>query len=103
MNTPITPDHVLLLSAILFVIGLCGVLARRNTLFVLISLEIMLNATGLAFVAAGSQWYQADGQVMFMAVVTLGAAEVAMGLGLILLLFRRFHTVDIDKIQELKG
>ena len=63
----------------------------------------MLNAAGLAFIAAGSAWGQADGQIMFLAVVTLGAAEVAVGLGLTLLLFRRFNSIDIDQLNKLKG
>jgi NADH-quinone oxidoreductase subunit K len=84
-------------------LGLTGVLVRRNLVFVLISLEVMLNAAGLAFIAAGSAWGQPEGQIMFLAVVTLGAAEVAVGLGLTLLLFRRFNSVDIDQLNQLKG
>ena len=96
-------DVSMILAAILFCIGLLGVLVRRNLLFMLISLEVMLNATGLAFIAAGSKWEQADGQIMFIAVVTLGAAEVAVGLGLTLLLFRRYSSVDVDNLQALRG
>ena len=96
-------DHAIILAAILFCVGLLGVLVRRNILFMLISLEVMLNATGLAFIAAGSRWGEADGQIMFIAVVTLGAAEVAVGLGLTLLLFRRYKSVDVDNLQELRG
>lgn len=96
-------NHAFILAAILFCLGLVGVLVRRNILFMLISLEIMLNAAGLAFIAAGSVWGQADGQIMFLAVVTLGAAEVAVGLGLTLLLFRRYHSVDVDNLKELRG
>lgn len=96
-------DHALILAGILFCLGLIGVLVRRNIIFMLISLEVMLNATGLAFIAAGSHWDQADGQIMFLAVVTLGAAEVAVGLGLTLLLFRRYNSVDVDNLNQLKG
>lgn len=103
MATDFLIHHALILAAILFCLGLLGVLVRRNILFMLISLEVMLNASGLAFIAAGSLWNQADGQVMFLAVVTLGAAEVAVGLGLTLLLFRRYHSVDVDNLNELKG
>jgi len=102
MNAPVTLDQALVLAAFLFAIGLTGVLVRRNIIFILISLEIMLNATGIAFIAAGSQWNQADGQIMFLAVVTLGAAEVAMALGLILLLFKRFRNIDIENINKLR-
>ena len=71
-------DHVLILAAILFAIGLTGLLARRNLIFMLVSVEVMLNAGGLAFVAAGSRWNQADGQVMFLFILTMAAAEVAL-------------------------
>jgi len=103
MIPEVTLNQVLILAAMLFSIGLVGVLVRRNTLFVLISLEVMLNATGLAFIAAGSFWNQAEGQIMFLAVVTLGAAEVAVGLGLVLVLFRHYKSVDIDLVNELRG
>lgn len=103
MTDAIIIDHAFILAAILFCLGLTGVLVRRNLVFVLISLEVMLNAAGLAFIAAGSAWGQAEGQIMFLAVVTLGAAEVAVGLGLTLLLFRRFNSVDIDQLNKLKG
>jgi NADH-quinone oxidoreductase subunit K len=103
MIPEVTLNQVLILAAMLFSIGLVGVLVRRNTLFVLISLEVMLNATGLAFIAAGSFWNQPEGQIMFLAVVTLGAAEVAVGLGLVLVLFRHYKSVDIDLVNELRG
>lgn len=97
------PDHALLLAAALFVLGLAGVLARRNLMFMLMGLEIMLNAVGLAFVAAGARWGQADGQVMFILVLTLAAAEVAVGLALILQLYRRAHTLDADAVSRMRG
>jgi NADH-quinone oxidoreductase subunit K len=96
-------DHALVLAGSLFCIGLLGVLVRRNIIMMLISMELMLNATGLAFITAGSYWNQADGQIMFIAVVTLGAAEVAVGLGLTLLLFKRYHSVDVDNLKQLRG
>lgn len=103
MPVPALIDHALILAAILFSLGLLGVLVRRNIIFMLISLEVMLNATGLAFIAGGSYWNQADGQIMFLAVVTLGAAEVAVGLGLTLLLFKRYGSVDVDNLNKMKG
>jgi NADH-quinone oxidoreductase subunit K len=96
-------EHVLVLAGALFVLGLTGVLARRNIIFVLMSLEIMLNACGLAFIAAGARWAEPDGQIMYMLVLSLAAAEVAVGLGLLLQFERRFSTLDIDKATELKG
>jgi NADH-quinone oxidoreductase subunit K len=96
-------DHVLLLAATLFLIGLTGVLVRRNVIFMLMSLEIMLNACGLAFVTAGARWAEADGQIMYMLVLSLAAAEAALALGLILQLERRFRNLDIDAVSELQG
>ncbi len=74
----------LILAGILFTLGTIGVLVRRNIFFILISIEVMLNAAGLAFVVAGYRWAQADGQVMFIFILTMAAAEVSVGLALIL-------------------
>ena len=91
------------LSAVLFVLGLIGVMVRRNLIMILMSLEVMLNATGLAFIVAGSHWGQADGQIMFLLILTLTAAEVGVGLGLALQIFHRFRTLDADSVNEMKG
>ena len=96
-------EHGFILAGILFVLGLVGVLTRRNIVFVLMSLEIMLNACGLAFIVASSRWGHADGQVMFLMILTLAAAEVAVGLGLIIQMYRRYHTVDINVLSQMKG
>ncbi len=96
-------EHGLLLAAVLFVLGLTGVLVRRNILFVLMSIEIMMNAAGLAFVLAGSRWGQPDGQIMFILILTLAAAEASIGLAIVLRLFRRFHSLDIDAASEMRG
>ena len=96
-------EYGLLLAAILFVLGLIGVLVRRNIIFILMCLEIMLNATGLAFVVAGSRWAQADGQIMFILILTLAAAEVSIGLALILQIYHRFRTLDADAVSEMRG
>ena len=96
-------EHGLLLAAVLFALGLIGVLTRRNMVFVLISLEIMLNAAALAFVVAGARWGQTDGQIMFLMIISLAAAEVAVGLGLVLQLFQRFKTLDLDVLAKMKG
>ncbi|MCB1666500.1 MAG: NADH-quinone oxidoreductase subunit NuoK [Pseudomonadales bacterium] len=96
-------EHGLILAAVLFVCGLLGVLTRRNIVFVLMSLEIMLNACGLAFVVASARWQHAEGQIMYLMILTLAAAEVAVGLGLIIQMYRRFHTVDISVLNEMKG
>ncbi len=91
------------LAAILFALGLTGLLVRRNIMYVLMSIEIMMNAAGLAFVAAGASWGQPDGQVMFVFILTLAAAEVSVGLGLVLLMYERFRTMDIDALSTMRG
>lgn len=100
---PVSLQTAILLAGILFALGLAGVLIRRNLLFMLMSIEIMLNATGLAFVAGGARWGQPDGQVMFLLVLTLAAAEISVGLALILLLQARRPTLDADTGNRLKG
>lgn len=96
-------EHGLVLAAVLFGLGLTGVLVRRNIIFVLLSLEIMLNAAALAFVVAGAHWGQADGQVMFFFILAMAAAEVAVGLALVVQLYYRFDTLDVDTVSDLRG
>ncbi|MCY4489040.1 MAG: NADH-quinone oxidoreductase subunit NuoK [Deltaproteobacteria bacterium] len=96
-------EHGLVLAAVLFGLGLTGVLVRRNIIFVLLSLEIMLNAAALAFVVAGAHWGQADGQVMFFFILAMAAAEVAVGLALVVQLYYRFNTLDVDTVSDLRG
>ncbi|OHD71408.1 MAG: NADH-quinone oxidoreductase subunit K [Spirochaetes bacterium RBG_16_49_21] len=96
-------EHGLILAAILFCLGLCGVLIRRNIVFMLMSVEIMLNAAGLAFVMAGARWGQPDGQVMFIFILTMAAAEVSIGLALILQLYHQFKTLDTDAASRMRG
>ncbi|MCX6998014.1 MAG: NADH-quinone oxidoreductase subunit NuoK [Kiritimatiellaeota bacterium] len=96
-------EHGLVLAAVLFALGLMGVMVRRNILFMLLSVEIMLNAAGLVFVVAGARWGQPDGQVMFFFILTLAAAEVAVGLALALRLVHRFRTLDVDAVRTMKG
>jgi len=93
----------LLLAGILFTLGLIGVLVRRNLIVVLMSLEVMLNAAGLAFVVAGSRWGQADGQVVFLFILAMAAAEVSVGLALVLQLYHRFRSLDGDAASEMRG
>ncbi len=93
----------LILAGILFSLGLTGLLVRRNLIFVLMSLEVMLNAAGLAFVVAGSRWNQADGQVMFLFILAVAASEVAVGLALVLQIYRRFRSLDVDAVSEMRG
>ena len=95
--------HGMLLAGVLFAFGLIGLLVRRNLIFMLMSVEIMLNAAGLAFIVAGARWGQADGQVMFLFILTLAAAEVSVGLALVLQLYRHFQTLDADAMSPLWG
>ncbi|MCX5772521.1 MAG: NADH-quinone oxidoreductase subunit NuoK [Candidatus Hydrogenedentes bacterium] len=98
------PIHYgLLLAALLFVVGLVGVLVRRNILFILMSIEIMLNAAGLAFVVGGARWGRADGQVMVIIILTVAAAEVAVGLALVLRFHGWFKSLDADRASEMRG
>ncbi len=101
--TSIPLFHLLILSSLLFVIGFIGVVARKNTLFILMSLEVMLNAVGVAFIGAGSVWQQADGQVMFILILTLAAAEVAVGLALLIRMKKKYRSLDIDVLNQMKG
>ena len=99
----ITLNHYLVLSAILFVIGTAGVFLRRNVITILLSIEIMLNAVNLTFVAAGRQFAAVDGQVIVFFVMTVAAAEVAVGLALIVTIFRTRRGINLDEINTLKG
>ena len=96
-------ESALIVSGILFALGLTGVLVRRNIIFMLMSVEIMLNAAGLAFIVAGSKWAQPDGQVMFLFILAMAAAEVAVGLALIVQIYHRHKSLDADVMNTMKG
>jgi NADH-quinone oxidoreductase subunit K len=80
-----------------------GLLVRRNVLFTVMSLEVMINAAGLAFVVAGSHWGQPDGQVMFIFILAMAAAEVSVVLALVLEMYHRFKTLDADAASVMRG
>jgi NADH-quinone oxidoreductase subunit K len=101
--TPIPIEYAVIVAAIIFTLGLIGVVTRRNLIFVLMSIEIMLNAAALMFVIAGAKWGQADGQVFFIFTITMAAAEVAVGLALTLLANRMLNTLDTDAASTMKG
>ncbi len=94
---------VTFLSAILFTLGVLGVLLRRNALMIFMSVELMLNAANLAFVAFAQRWDQLDGQMFVFFVMTVAAAEVAVGLALIVTIFRTKHSTNVDDLAVLKG
>ena len=105
MNSPaaIPLSWFLILSAALFTIGVVGVLVRRNALVIFMSIELMLNAANLAFVAFARELHSLDGQVFVFFVMTVAAAEVAIGLAIIVNVFRLKETVYVDEINLLKG
>jgi len=103
MNPSVSIEMVLLLAGLLFVLGIVGVIIRKNIIFMLLSIEVMLNAAGLAFVASGSHWGQPDGQVMFIFILAMAAAEVSIGLALILQTYHQHKSLDIDTLKEMKG
>jgi NADH-quinone oxidoreductase subunit K len=94
--------HYLILSAILFATGTMGVFLRRNVITVLLSIEVMLNAVNLAFIAFGRTQGSADGQVIMFFVVTVAAAEAAVGLALVIALFRHRESLNPDMFTSLK-
>ncbi len=94
---------VTFLSSILFIIGVLGVLLRRSALLIFMSVELMLNAANLAFVAYAHRWVQLDGQIFVFFVMAVAAAEVAVGLALIVTIFRTKHSTNVDDLAALKG
>lgn len=101
--TDIPLSHVLMLASILFVIGAIGVMVRRNLVFVLMSIEIMLSAAAVAFVGAASKWHQPDGQVFFIFILAVAAAEAAVGLSLLLRIYHNWKNLDSDDVDLMKG
>jgi NADH-quinone oxidoreductase subunit K len=100
--TAIPVDHAIVLAAVLFAVGAVGVLARRNLLLILLSIEIMLNAAGLVFIAGGARFHDPDGQGMFLFILAVAAAEVTIGLALILAQNRCRRTLDADAADRLR-
>lgn len=101
--TGIPIEHGLILAAILFCLGLTGLMLRRNMLFVLMSLEVMLNSAALAFIVGATAWGQPDGQAMFLLVITVAAAEASVGLALMIQLYQRFRTLDLNATSRMRG
>jgi NADH-quinone oxidoreductase subunit K len=90
-------------AAILFILGLVGLVMRRNIVYTLMSIEVMLNAAGIVFIVGGARWGQADGQVMFLFIVAMAAAEVSVGLAIVLRLFSLYKSLNVDEANLLKG
>ncbi len=96
-------DAAMLIGTLLFLLGLTGLLVRRNLVFTLMSVEIMLNAAGFAFVVAGAHWNAVEGQIMYLLLIAVAAVEAAVGLTIVLSLDRRMETIDGDSVNRLQG
>ena len=99
---PITPTHYMLLSAALFIIGIIGVMVRRNIIIIFMSIELMLNAVNINLVPYSSQLHSVVGQVFAVFVIAVAAAEAAVGLGIILAFYRNKETVNIDEMNLMR-
>lgn len=96
-------EYYLVVSALLFTIGVTGVLVRRNPLIVFMAIELMLNSANLAFVAFSQRWGNVNGQVIALFVLTVAAAEVVVGLAIIITIFRSRADINVDDVSTLKG
>jgi len=96
-------NQFLVLAAALFCIGVYGVLARRNGVLVLMSVELMLNAVNLNLIAFSAYLHQVAGQVFALFIITIAAAEVGVGLAIVLLIYRNLHSPDLDQVDQLRG
>ena len=98
----VTPNGLLIVSAVLFSIGVVGVLLRRDAITILMCIELMLNASNLAFITFSRTFNHADGQIYAFFIMTLAAAEAAVGLGIIIALFRLRESTDVDELNLMK-
>ena len=96
-------EYFVVLSAVLFIMGVLGVLVRRNAIMIFMSIELMLNAANLALVAFARQWADPGGQLITFFTITVAAAEVAVGLALIVAIFRTKKSIDIDELNAMEG
>lgn len=99
----ITLNHYLLLSAILFALGCIGVMRRKNLLMLFFSTEILLNAANISLVAISKYYDNLDGQIFALFIIAIAASEVAVGLGLLILLYRKKKSLDLDNLNSMKG
>jgi len=99
----VSVNYYLIVGAVLFAIGVLGVLIRRNAIIIFMSIELMLNAVSLSFVALARHLHSIDGQIMVFFIMTVAAAEVAVGLAIIVSIFRLRGTVHVDEIRLLRG
>ena len=99
----VPPEHYMILAMFLFCFGMIGVIFRRNLIFILMSIELMLNAVNLVFVTASRHLGQGDGQVMVFFIITVAACEAAVGLAMVIALFRKYGTIKTDFLRILRG
>jgi len=99
----LTLTHYLVLSSLMFTIGLAGVLRRKNLLMLFFATEIMLNAANVAFAAISSYIGDLSGQMFALFIIAIAASEVAVGLGLLILIYKKYGTLDLDKFSVMKG
>ena len=100
---PITPTHYMLLSAALFIIGVIGVMVRRNIIIIFMSIELILNAVDINLIAFSNQLHNFTGQVFAVFVIAVAAAEAAVGLGIILAFYRNKETINIDEMNLMRS
>jgi NADH-quinone oxidoreductase subunit K len=103
MNFAIPTEAFLILSMVLFILGAMGVMLRKNAILVFMSVELMLNSANLALVAFARQWADMEGQVFVFFIMTVAAAEVAVGLALIVAIFRNKKSINIDDLHQMEG
>ncbi|MDZ4751091.1 MAG: NADH-quinone oxidoreductase subunit NuoK [Flavobacteriales bacterium] len=99
----ITINHYLILSVVLFALGTFGIMFRRNAIIMFMCVELMLNAVNLALVAFSKMWGQTDGQIFVFFIMVVAAAEVAVGLAILMMLYRNMHTTNTDVLNQMKG
>lgn len=99
----ITLNHYLILSALMFTIGVFGILKRKNLLMLFFSTEIVLSATSIGFAAVGYYLNDLQGQIFAFFIIAIAASEVALGIGLLILWYKKYHSLDLDKLQTMKG
>ena len=103
MSASVPISYYLVLAAILFCIGICAFLIKRNVITIFMSIELMLNSVNLTFVAFAHQWHQLSGQIFVFFVMVVAAAEAAVGLAIIIAVFRSRETLDVDQINLMKS
>jgi NADH-quinone oxidoreductase subunit K len=101
--SPVPIEYYVILSAVLFILGVLGVLVRRNAIMIFMSVELMLNSANLALVAFARQWGNVGGQLIVFFVITIAAAEVAIGLALIVAIFKTKKSIDVDELNSMQG